>query len=115
METTNNSTQRCTQCGNNCPIDALKCGKGRRFFGLEDKEHASFDPDSLAGLLKKCGHALHHSGGMEEKELFQDLTAEECSTLRELLQKVTASWDKCLGAGGAHSHDHGERGKRSHH
>lgn len=114
MDATNNTVQRCTQCDNNCPIDALKCGKGRRFFGLEDREHGSFDPDSLTGLLKKCGHALHHSGGaLNEAELFQDLSEEECSSLKALLQKLTASWDKRLGAGGAH--DHGERGRRSHH
>ena len=31
-------TQFCEQCENHCPINALKCGRGRRFFGLEPQE-----------------------------------------------------------------------------
>ena len=27
--------QFCNQCENHCPVDDLKCGKGRRAFGLE--------------------------------------------------------------------------------
>lgn len=104
METTNNAVQHCTQCDNNCPIDALKCGRGRRFFGIEEK----IDTNSLTGLMKKCGHALHHSGGaMDEAKLFQALSEEEQNTLKTLLQKVSASWDELLGAGGEHSHERG--------
>lgn len=35
----NIKTERCNQCKNHCPIDALECGKGRKYF--EQKENES--------------------------------------------------------------------------
>lgn len=27
----------CPRCGNHCPVSALKCGKGRKYFGVENE------------------------------------------------------------------------------
>lgn len=101
METITN----CTQCPKQCPLNALKCGKGRacaesqadgiapdaatevntghtyrhgkrEFSGAEKHMHEhgkrgghrhggdSFaDRDNLEGLIRACGHMLHHGAG----------------------------------------------------
>ena len=50
-------------------------------------------PDSLEGLLLRCGHALHH-GGHGQKDLFAGLTQQEQDALRGLLQKLVGSWQE---------------------
>lgn len=48
----------CDQCDNRCPIDSLRCNKGRIRFGQEPVEHKRLD--GPLGLLKKCGFVLLH-------------------------------------------------------
>ena len=50
-------------------------------------------PDSLEGLLLRCGHALHH-GGHGQKDLFAGLTQQEQDDLRGLLPKLVGSWQE---------------------
>lgn len=112
----------CTQCHNQCPVDALKCGRGKAFFGEEGKMAAdrggegngreghggnghgkdghgrgpSFNPDSLYGLMRGCGHYLHHSQGNgcpDESVLFGALDEQERDELKRLLAKVLNSWN----------------------
>ncbi|MGN0998887.1 MAG: hypothetical protein ACI4PO_04990, partial [Faecousia sp.] len=80
--------QHCDQCENQCPIDALKCGKGRRHFGLEPEnggrgEHSREMPGGALGLLMQCGHFLHHSG--ENGADLSALNAQEQAELERLL------------------------------
>lgn len=35
----NNQTQVCPQCDNHCPVDALQCGRGRKYFGVAEVGH----------------------------------------------------------------------------
>lgn len=37
----NQNTEVCQQCGKHCPLDALSCGKGRSFYGVESEEAGS--------------------------------------------------------------------------
>lgn len=112
MSTENNTTQKCPQCENQCPREALQCGKGRRYFGIEPEEKTA--PDSLLGLLRQCGHTLHHAGGgREESELFQMLSEAERAELQSLLQKVMAGWQELFpqtdGKGCGHQGNHSGR------
>ena len=45
------------------------------------------EPDSLEGLLLRCGHRLHH-GGPDQCSLFSALTPDEQELLQRLLQKL---------------------------
>lgn len=92
--------QTCDQCGNHCPVDALQCGKGYKYFGMEDTgcndEHSRgrghhHHRDGLAGLIQRCGRFVHHTDE-EEEILFQALTEEERAALQELLGKLDAGW-----------------------
>lgn len=56
-EMNNSQVQICPQCDNHCPIDALRCGKGRKFFGVEgEDQERGHDHDH------DYGHAHHHHG-----------------------------------------------------
>ena len=79
--------QTCPQCDNHCPVDALQCGRGRKYFGVADdihehhhgyKDHDGATVESirgarfhdthksrndLAGKLEHCGRLLSHSLG----------------------------------------------------
>lgn len=104
----------CPLCHNHCPIEDPNCGRGKTL-AEQLKSGESIDPDammrkpehgeghghgghhapkdrsSLEGLLRECGHVLHH-GGNRGEELFSSLTEEEQETLKALLQKLTQSW-----------------------
>lgn len=63
---TNNNTEVCTQCPEECSKDALQCGKGRRFFSGEENlkidgvghgRPQGENPD-LAHLFMKCAYIL---------------------------------------------------------
>lgn len=88
-----NMKTNCTICSNNCPKEALKCGRGKRFFSeiaIEEKAysdnehqkhrgshphehrgshlheyggHQHYDSDNLYDLMRGCGHFLHHKKG----------------------------------------------------
>ena len=80
----------CPCCGRHCPVEHLSCPKGRRYFGKEEPEgrRPEQPEDKLVGLLRICGHVLHHTedGGA----LLQGLSPEERETLEKLLEKCLA-------------------------
>ena len=93
----------CTQCKNNCPVDALQCGRGRRAFGLEQGEHGHgheghgvhghHQPlEGTLGLLQRCGRALYH--GKLGADALSTLTVDEQAQLDALLSKLLESWDQ---------------------
>lgn len=94
--------QHCDQCENQCPIDDLKCGKGRKHFGLEPagegEKHGREMPKGPVGLLMQCGHILHH-GGAEGDDLLSALDAQEQAELERLLGKLLDSWKSKMPAG----------------
>ena len=120
-----NQVQTCPQCDNHCPVDALKCGRGRKYFGVADggSEHGhggcghGHPKAGLAGLLHQCGRFACHAD-MEETELFQALTDEEKATLQALLEKLTTDWRERCGEESdqhcGHGH-HGHDGEKHHH
>lgn len=82
--------QHCEQCENRCPVDALRCNRGRAHFGLESKEPEMSGP---VKLLQRCGHILHH-GGIDPKNALTALTAQEQAELERLLSVLLADWQK---------------------
>lgn len=85
----NDQVQTCPQCDNHCPIDALQCGRGRKYFGMTEGNHEHGHEHNhgghcghghlksgLAGLFHQCGRFACHAD-TEEAELFQALTDEE--------------------------------------
>lgn len=104
--------KNCPLCHNHCPIDSPKCSRGKELAEqiqagapvdldamMKQPEHGKDhrhghrgpkDYDSLEGLLRECGHVLHHGGGKDD--LFAGLTAEEQAELKALLQKLIAGW-----------------------
>lgn len=109
-EMKNSQMKICPQCDNHCPADALQCGKGRRFFGMEEENHSRRESDSLTSLLQRCGHFVHHTDE-EEEILFRVLTEEEKKVLQELLEKLDIGWrtqfgEKVFSHGHHHNHSH---------
>ena len=105
--------ERCNQCENACPVDALKCGRGRRYFGVEDAGHGHGhghgygkpDLSGPLGLLRQCGHMLHH-GSIGEEEALSALPKEEQEELERLLGLLLADWQaKTPSDEGRHHHD----------
>lgn len=116
----------CPQCPRGCSEDSLSCGRGRAYFAAENGEadssetesakgfekgskkgrhnhknhgghHGKPDMNSLYGLMRFCGHTLHH--GMKDdttdpEAMFDALTPEEKEQLKTLLGKLAASWSK---------------------
>ncbi len=103
--------QHCDQCENQCPVDDLKCGKGRRHFGLEPDEggkgHGHSMPEGPLGLLMQCGHVLHH-GGAGGEDLLRALNAGEQAELERLLTALLNDWKGRIPAEG---HKHGHHGR----
>ncbi len=119
----NNREQTCPQCDNHCPVDALQCGKGRKYFGVTEAGH---DHDhghgcghrqmgGLSGLLHRCGRFVRHAE-LEEDELFQALTGEEKATLQALLDKLSGDWQARFGGEsmGCCHHGHSDYGEHRH-
>lgn len=103
--------QHCDQCENQCPIDALKCGKGRRHFGLEHAEGGKPNremPGGVLGLLMQCGHILHH-GGANGVDL-SALNPQEQKELERMLTVLLNSWKNRMPAD-MPEHKHGHHGK----
>lgn len=87
--------QHCDQCENQCPIDALQCGKGRKHFGLEPEGSGKPGremPGGALGLLMQCGHFLHH-GGADGADL-SALNPAEQAELERLLAVLLTDWKK---------------------
>ncbi|MDO5546073.1 MAG: hypothetical protein Q4F81_09690 [Eubacteriales bacterium] len=99
--------QVCDQCENQCSIDELKCGKGRKHFGLEPDEGGKGHPmpEGPLGLLMQCGHVLHH-GGASGEGLLRALSAEEQTELERLLGLLLEDWKTRMPGKG-----HGQPGK----
>ena len=97
----------CPQCPKHCPVEALSCGRGRAYFGQsieaqpqevhddhhhgEHGHHGKPNLDSLEGLLRFFGHALHH--GSVEDDAFTALSMDEQEQLKGLLKKLADSWN----------------------
>lgn len=84
----------CNQCGNHCPKDDLRCGRGRRLFGAapgETAEGGRGTSGGTIGLLRQCGHLLHH-GGVSGDDLLSALSAREQAELERLLNALLADW-----------------------
>lgn len=112
-ETKNSQMKICPQCDNHCPADALQCGRGRRFFGVEKESHSHGESGSLTSLLQRCGRFAHHTDE-EETILFQALTEEEKAVLQGLLEKLDAGWRAQFGEevlSHGHHHKHEGHGK----
>lgn len=126
----NDQVQTCPQCDNHCPIDALQCGRGRKYFGMTEGNHEHGHEHNhgghcghghlksgLAGLLHQCGRFACHAD-TEEAELFQALTDEEKAVLQALLEKLATSWQERYGEESfnrcGHGH-HGHDGEKHHH
>lgn len=100
----------CNQYPNHCPADALQCGRGRHYFEQlenpgaveastgESRNHRHGKSDDLYGLMRACGHYLHHSVGRHQEEreenLFAALGGAEQETLKGLLKKLLDSWEQ---------------------
>lgn len=94
--------QRCDQCENQCPIDALQCGKGRRHFGLDSADGSKGKPSrempsGPLGLLMQCGHFLHH-GGAAVEDLLSALKPQEQAELERLLMVLLTDWENRIPA-----------------
>lgn len=96
--------QYCNQCDNQCPADALRCNRGRAYFGMEPAEMKM--PAGPIGLLQKCGHLLHH-GGVEMEEALRALTDKEQKELERLLPVLLDDWQKNQPEGARKHHHHG--------
>lgn len=107
--------QRCNQCEKQCPVDALQCGRGRKYFGLESNEDGREKrvhdmPSGPISQLRQCGHLLHH-GSVTGNDLLSSLNAQEQEELERLLGILLADW-KARGntdAQASHRRHHGER------
>lgn len=87
----------CPQCENHCPADALKCGRGARYFGVQRQERdpaGMTEDERLLALLRHCGHHLHHNAGHHANAavLFEALSTEEKTALETILQKCLQNW-----------------------
>lgn len=105
--------QHCDQCENLCPIDALRCGRGRRHFGLEPeggdrREQGRQMPGGTLGLLMQCGHFLHHSGA--DGADLSALNATEQAELERLLTVLLTDWKNRKSAE-VPEHHHSRHGK----
>ncbi len=95
----NKRVKRCPQCGNHCPVDALKCKKGRKYFGIAGKKRDGGEEDhgrkrskdGLSGQLRRCGRFVKHAEAGED-ELFQSLSDVEKTALQAILDKLSADW-----------------------
>lgn len=90
----NKNEKFCPQCPNHCPVESLSCGRGRAYFGVDDSHsssHKNFDEQSIAGLLRQCGHMLHHNQNITNDDICKHLTNEEQNILKGLLKKILSN------------------------
>lgn len=90
------------KAGENVDIESLRKERGHGEHGHGEHgergrgEHGhgehKRDRESLEGLLRECGHALHHRDG-SDTAMFGALSAEEQDALKSLLKKLVESWD----------------------
>ena len=90
------SDQHCNQCENQCPVESLRCNRGRIHFGQEPVERKKFN--GALGLLQKCGFVLHH-GSLSPEEALTALNDQEQSELERMLTTLLADWEKRMPGG----------------
>lgn len=93
--------KQCNQCKNACPLDKVKCPTGEEFRDfvnkggnpeefVSEKKHGHGRPegmpDDVDGLLRACGHMLHHGGG--DIDVCRNLTEDEQKQLKVILKKI---------------------------
>ena len=114
--------KNCPRCGNHCPVGALKCDKGRKYFSLsKEKDHERGQTreiggqtrDKLSKLLHRCGRFVRHAE-LEAEELYQPLTGEERDELQALLEKLSAGWEERYGEEALSRHGGKHRKHRDH-
>ncbi|MGN1346780.1 MAG: hypothetical protein ACI4V1_08335 [Eubacteriales bacterium] len=115
----NRMEKNCPCCDKHCPVEELRCGRGRKHFGAEqqeasenghgrdrrrDREHFGREDgrpgpegrteERMLVLLRECGHFLHHNVGpkADVQPLVDALTPEERAELEALLQKCLEAW-----------------------
>ena len=99
-----NQEQTCPNCDRHCPVSALRCGRGREYFGIAEPQgnhesghgraghghehrHGRSDEDPRAvQLLRECGRRLHHST-VDPADLIAPLNSRELAALERLLEK----------------------------
>lgn len=106
--------QHCDLCENQCPIAALQCGRGRRYFGLEHEDGGKGKPGrempgGAMGLLTQCGHFLHHSGagGVD----LSALNSQDQAELERLLDILLTDWKRAASTE-IPEHRHGHRSNK---
>ena len=88
------SEQFCDHCENHCPASNPGCGYGRKRFGLKPenghgKPHGGL-PEGPLGLLRQCGHFLHH--GSVGEDALAPLTEQEQQQLERMLTTLLDAW-----------------------
>ncbi|MBQ9269261.1 MAG: hypothetical protein IJ206_07030 [Oscillospiraceae bacterium] len=117
--------ENCPQCHNQCPADALKCGRGSSYFeALKNGETPDAGPERrkkfesdqpLVRLLVACGRVAEHRSekmrehGADEAKMFQCLTGDEQAALQQILEKLEQTWRE------DHAKHHGDHGHREKH
>lgn len=100
--------QRCPCCERHCPVTQLHCRRGMLHFGkiteeeirrMDEMDESAMPLDDLAiRCLRRSGHYLHHSAGldgkMDNEQLMSALTEEEKRQLVALLKKCLNAWNK---------------------
>lgn len=110
----NMKKETCMQCKEHCPVDALQCGKGKKYFeslqaednrgrhgeGREGHEgrgrhgegrgHKEQADDSLTGLLCRCGYIAERRGGRHrgQKRILQILVQSPRISQKELTERL---------------------------
>ena len=96
METT--QPKNCSQCSNACPVDRLKCGRGRawlaRLSSGEELPEQYLEEGSPLLRLITCGRVAEHKAKMvrvhngDPSRVLQCLSQEEQLQLAELLGRL---------------------------
>jgi hypothetical protein len=93
----------CPCCPNHCPKEQLRCPRGRNYFeggadaaqsphhhqGIQQNPNLSTE-ELVIGLLRKCGHMLHH-GAAQGTDLLSNLSDAEKEQLKALLEKCVSA------------------------
>lgn len=90
--------KNCPCCDRHCPVEQLSCPRGRDYFSVGDQRNGqrpAREDEKMIVLLRKCGHFLHHSVGMDgdTAPLASALSPEERASLEALLEKCLESWN----------------------
>lgn len=76
----------CPMCPNHCPVDALKCGRGRAHFGSAETAAAPSEPQREEGRHDRSGRGDHRRHGMSGGHL-RESTAKDTDPTITLLRQ----------------------------